>query len=160
MFRYVATALREGLRTFASAASITTLRPGVLTLPVRPVVALMERSLGLVAMTRSTRSGDSVKVFSLGADTLDAFWAVSTLGSPPLYDEVTLAMMAGSQSVLLRSMAQATTTSLRAKAIAAFFLRVFCLPWIRSYTAFARLELLWNQEVGTLDALLKEHGQV
>ncbi len=71
-------------------------------------VALLERSLGLRATTRATRSGDSVKVSSLGADTLNLFWAVSTLGSFPLYDEVTLAMMAGSQSVLLRSMAHAT----------------------------------------------------
>ena len=101
MFFYVATALREGLRTFASAASITTLRPGFLTLSVGLDVALLVRSLGLLATTRSTGSGDSVKVSSLGADTLDAFWTVSTLGSPLLYDDVTLAMMAGSQSVLL-----------------------------------------------------------
>ena len=73
VFCYVATALREGLRTFASAASITTLRPGFLTLSAGLDVALLVRSLGLLATTRSTGSGDSVKVFSLGADTLDAF---------------------------------------------------------------------------------------
>ena len=45
---------------------------------------------------------------------------------------LTRSMTFGSQFVSSRSIAQATTAILRARAIAAFFLRVFCLPEIRS----------------------------
>ena len=48
------------------------------------------------------------------------------------YDSVTSIMRSGDQSFSSRSIAQASTAIFRARAIAAFFLRVFCLPQMRS----------------------------
>ena len=68
-------------------------------------------------------------LFSLGAIALS--FSLSPRFILP-YDSVTSIMRSGDQSFSSRSIAQASTAILRASAIAAFFLRVFCLPQIRS----------------------------
>jgi hypothetical protein len=69
-------------------------------------------------------------LFSLGFIALSvSSWGVM---SPPLNIRVVVSMVFGSQSFSSRSMAQAMTAILRASAMAAFFLRVFCLPVTRS----------------------------
>ena len=53
-------------------------------------------------------------------------------GSSSTADCKPIPAFSGSQSVLFFSMAHATTAILRARAMAAFFLRVFWPPWTRS----------------------------